>query len=75
MIKYAVKGSDLLESPDPIGPMIAVLERTRLVTTFGTFFGRGKEFDDAADGPTQGCEQCGEIGSMIPTDIVHYLLR
>ena len=75
VVKYSVKGSDLLDSPDPIGPMIRILERTRLITTFGTFFGRGREFDAKAKEASPGCEQCGEIGSMIPTEVVRYLIR
>ena len=75
VVKYSVKGSDLLESPDPIGPMIRVLERTRLVTTFGNFFGRGREFDEAAETEKPGCERCGEVGAFVPTEIVHYLTR
>lgn len=38
--KYAVKGSDLVESPDPIGPAIWAMKSTRLVTSFGSFFGK-----------------------------------
>lgn len=38
--KYAVKGSDLVESPDPIGPAIWAMKSTRLVTTFGSFYGK-----------------------------------
>jgi len=74
-VKYSVKGSDLLESPDPVGPMIRVLEKTRLVTTFGNFFGRGAEFDEAAAGEKAECSKCHEQGAFIPTDIIHYLTR
>lgn len=38
--KYAVKGSDLVESPDPIGPAIWAMTGTKLVRTFGSFFGK-----------------------------------
>jgi hypothetical protein len=75
VVKYSVKGSDLVTSPDPIGEIIRVLERTRLITTFGNFFGRGREFDEAAQGEKPGCDSCGESGSFVPTEIVHYLTR
>lgn len=38
--KYAVKGSDLVDSPDPIGPAIWAMKSTRLVTSFGSFYGK-----------------------------------
>lgn len=38
--KYSVKGSDLVDSPDPIGPAIHAMKSTRLVTTFGSFYGK-----------------------------------
>lgn len=38
VLKYSVKGSDLLASPDEIGPAIDALTMTRLVTTFGTLY-------------------------------------
>lgn len=39
VMKYAIKGSDLAESPDPIGPVLRMMDGTRLVTTFGSAFG------------------------------------
>jgi len=39
VIKYAVKGSDLVQSEEPVGALIDCLKRTRLVTTFGTAHG------------------------------------
>ena len=39
VMKYACKGSDLVESPDSIGPVLRMLDGTRLVTTFGSAFG------------------------------------
>ena len=39
IMKYAVKGSDLIESPDEIAPILRMMDATRLVTTFGSAFG------------------------------------
>lgn len=39
IMKYAVKGSDLIESPDEIAPVLRMMDGTRLVTTFGSAFG------------------------------------
>lgn len=64
--KYAVKGSDLLEMRDPIGPTIRALKSTRLVSTFGSLYGIRQELaeeaaaDDDRPHPTAckcGCEQ------------------
>jgi hypothetical protein len=38
VIKYAIKGSDLLECKEKIGPLIRAMEGTRLMTTFGTVY-------------------------------------
>jgi hypothetical protein len=40
VVKYAVKGSDLIDSQDPIGEIIRCIERTRLLTTFGAAHGQ-----------------------------------
>lgn len=38
VIKYSVKGTDLAECDGEIGPMIDVLNRTRLIASWGTFY-------------------------------------
>lgn len=39
VLKYSVKGSDLLECKEPIGDLIRALDGTRLLTTFGKAHG------------------------------------
>ena len=39
VMKYAVKGSDLIDSPDEIAPILRMMDGTRLVTTFGDCYG------------------------------------
>lgn len=39
VLKYSIKGSDLIESPDRIGDIIRALDATRLLTTFGRAHG------------------------------------
>lgn len=75
VLKYSVKGSDLLASPDQIAPMLRVLEMTRLVTTFGHLYGTAKELD--AENKTEGCacEECGQRGSLLPNSVISYLVR
>jgi hypothetical protein len=38
VLKYSVKGSDLAATETEIGPMIDVLDRTRLVASWGSFY-------------------------------------
>lgn len=38
VLKYSVKGSDLLATSEPVGPLIDVLARTRLVASWGSFY-------------------------------------
>lgn len=40
VVKYSVKPGTLVDSPDPIAPIIRCLDKTRLLTTFGTAHGR-----------------------------------
>jgi len=39
-LKYSVKGSDLVECDHAIGPLIDELDATRMITSFGSCFGR-----------------------------------
>lgn len=41
VLKYSVTAASLLESPEPIAPALRLMDGTRLVTSFGTFFGKG----------------------------------
>lgn len=38
VLKYSVKGTDLLEIEEPVSPLIDVLNRTRLVASWGTMY-------------------------------------
>lgn len=67
IVKYSVKGSDLLKSTQPIGPLIRAIDGTRLTTTFGSLFGIAKELDDESRSSTP-CEVCGE-SEWLPDDI------
>lgn len=65
-LKYSVKGSDLVTSARRVGPLIRMLDGTRMITSFGTFHGRPevRRVRSAA----QPCE-CGAIGSLLPLDV------
>lgn len=64
-MKYAVKGSDLIESPDPIAPLIRVMSRSRMVSAFGSLHGNIPS-DPEDERPAVACECCGEIKSFVP---------
>lgn len=74
VLKYSVKGSDLVEAPDAIAPMIRCLEATRLVTTFGTLFGKKAIADPKDERPPLMCG-CGATGAWMPTEIVDRIVR
>jgi hypothetical protein len=64
VIKYSVKGSDLLESPDPIGGMIRCIMASRLMSAWGTCYRLQKQIDEAE--AAEGGEDhfsCGECGA------------
>lgn len=59
ILKYAAKGSDLVESKEPIGEVIRALQCTRLVTSFGSLYGKRLE-QDGSKPRARPCECCGE---------------
>lgn len=64
-LKYAVKGSDLIESPDPIGPLIRVLSKSRMLSAFGSI--RGLDLSDPEEEkPATVCSCCGEVKCWVP---------
>lgn len=74
VMKYSVKGSDLVDSPDDIAPLIRCLEATRLVTTFGTLFGKKLLRAEEADRPPIMCK-CGASGMFLPEELVARLAK
>jgi hypothetical protein len=74
VLKYSVKGSDLLTSPDPIAPLLRCLEATRLVTTFGTLFGKNLVQDEAPERAPIICG-CGASKQWMPEDTVDRIIR
>lgn len=64
VVKYSVKGSDLIESPDPIGGMIRALCGARLMSCWGSCYRLQKQIDEAeGEGGTDtdfACSECGD---------------
>lgn len=67
VLKYSVKGSDLLECEDAIAPVIRMLDRCRLVTSWGSMYGH-----PAAKRPRScglPCGNCGGMGTWLPEHV------
>lgn len=73
-LKYSVKGSELLASREPVGPLIKVMDKSRLVSAFGELHGRTSEMDDE-DRPSMECTGCNNSHSMMPIDVVDIMAR
>jgi hypothetical protein len=58
ILKYSVKGADLCETKEPIGPIIRALQATRLVTSYGNCHGKERADDSAVKQPRP-CSCCG----------------
>lgn len=74
VMKYSVKGSDLVDSPDAVAPVIRCLEATRLVTTFGTLFGKKLLRTESDERPPLMCK-CGASGMFLPEEVIARLTR
>lgn len=73
-LKYSIAGSDLLDSPEPIGPLLRVIEKTRLVSAFGSMHGRTDEMD-SDEKPVLCCQECGHEKTLCPTSIIYSMAR
>lgn len=73
IIKYSVKGSDLLQCQDPIAPILRMLDGTRLLTSFGSAYGHLRDWDKVKV-PTA-CNQCGQSGNWVPTKTALRMMR
>lgn len=68
ILKYSIKGQDLIDSAEPIGPVIRALQATRLVTSFGSCYGKCRA-DDGATKPKCTCKKCGGEEWMIDQEV------
>lgn len=73
VIKYAVKGSDLLNSPDPIAPLLRAIKGTRMLAGWGSMFPLPEL--DPDEPAAVACKSCGCEKSLLPAEIVSYLIR
>jgi len=67
VLKYSIDSENLLSIKAPLSPLIDVLSKTRLVTSWGNCFGTGIKRKKACAEP---CEQCHSMDSWVPTEII-----
>lgn len=72
--KYAVKGSDLVDAPDPIGPAIRALTSCRLTTSFGSLYGKKLVTAEEEKQPVP-CPHCGSSGAWATDEQVQAFSR
>lgn len=73
-LKYAIKGQDLIESREDVGPLIRVLQKSRMVSAFGDLHGKIPVDPDEETAVCE-CGQCGHEKSFIPDDIIGIVSR
>jgi hypothetical protein len=73
-LKYAVKGSTLIESKLPIAPLIRVLSASRMLSAFGSMHGQKLE-DPEEEKPGAVCTSCMQETSWVPEFIVDGIYR
>lgn len=71
ILKYCMKGDELIESPDPIAPMLRVLKSTRMLAGWGSLYPTPSP--DEEDKPSVQCEDCGEEKTFLPADVVSFM--
>lgn len=73
IIKYSVKGSDLVTVSGAISPVLRMLDGTRLLTSFGNCHGHLKDFDIPKI--PSACVQCGTTGAWATEGMVRSMMR
>jgi hypothetical protein len=73
VFKYSVKGSDLVECEGSVSQLIRQLDNCRLMTSFGTMYGRLREFDQPKN--PMGCECCGATAGWMPEMVYESLAK
>lgn len=73
VLKYSVKGTDLVKAPGQIAPVLRMLDGTRLITSWGSCYGHLRDHD-AAKIPTA-CGRCGTTGAWMTEKSMSTWLR
>jgi hypothetical protein len=73
ILKYAVKGSELIDCPDAIAPMLRVLAKSRMLSGFGSLHPLPPI--DEEEPFAVSCEDCGAERSFLPDEVCQFLGR
>lgn len=78
VLKYSVKGNELVECQDKASDLIRVMLGMRLITTFGEIRKKVEDEDPEEEDNTESgceCENCGSRGTTMPEEIIEILMR
>lgn len=73
ILKYCLKGSELVSAQDEISPMLRVLAKTRMLAGWGSL--HPLPSPDEEERPALKCDKCHAEKSFLPADIVHSISR
>ena len=73
VLKYAMKGTDLIDSPDPIAPLLRSIKGTRMLAGWGSM--HPMPTLDEEESPTLACESCKSEKTYLPEDVVKFITR
>lgn len=73
VLKYCLKGNELIDCEEPIAPLLRALKGTRLISGWGSL--HPLPSPDTADDPAIECDDCGHTRTMLPADVVSYVTR
>lgn len=72
LLKYAVKGSDLLSSTLPIAPLIRMIDAGRTISTFGSLRANKLPPEPDDSRPKLACTYCEAEGAWLPSYCVPF---
>jgi hypothetical protein len=73
ILKYCLKGSELIECVDPIAPLLRALKSTRTLAGWGTLFPL-PQIDEEEKCSVE-CESCSATKSYVPEEVAAYMSR
>lgn len=73
VLKYCMKGDEMLTCSDKIAPMLEVISSTRMLAGWGSL--HPLPSPDEEEKPGIKCDQCGEEKSYLPSDVVSYITQ
>lgn len=72
VLKYCLKGSELIECEEQIAPLLRVIQKTRMLSGWGSLHPLPKEEEE--DKPSVACDKCGAESAWLPNEVISYLM-